>query len=187
MIASLCGKIKLIGPDFVVLDVNGVGYQVFCAVRKKFKKGKIVTLLTHLEVKEESLTLFGFEHEEELELFRLLCRVRGCGPKIAMRILAHGSPADVSEALVAQDLVFFSSISGVGKKLAEKLIFELKSRFDAHQFAKLKNSPVRTQALEALMSLGYKQREAYQALKAVPHAVKTTEECVREALRLLAK
>ncbi|MDE1171274.1 MAG: Holliday junction branch migration protein RuvA [Verrucomicrobium sp.] len=199
MIAYLKGTLVEAWPTHAVVEVGGLGYevQVSLATYEKLPAAPApVHLLTHLQVKEDAHTLFGFVTTEERDLFNLLVNhVSGIGPKSALAILSATSPAQFRAAVVSQDLALLSKIKGVGKKTAERIVLELRDRLGvsaAWEAASARNSqsPAEqqvTDAVLALVSLGYKQADAAKAAAAVrartPQA--ETEELIREALKHL--
>ncbi|MEO6053687.1 MAG: Holliday junction branch migration protein RuvA [Chthoniobacterales bacterium] len=203
MIAFIEGALVEALPTQVTVDVQGVGYQALIPLSSFDRmpaEGVKVRLLTHLHVREDALTLYGFMTNGERDLFRLLLNhVTGVGPKLALAILSGMSVEHFKSAVVASDATAISRISGVGKKTAERVILELKDRVGvaaAWEAASDANTPGIGEsrindAVLALISLGYKQVEAHKAVKAaVSRSAKpeeiSPEALVREALRSLA-
>jgi Holliday junction DNA helicase RuvA len=201
MIAFLRGTIARNLPNLLWLDVNGVGYAVHIPMGSFDGKieGEKVQVLTHLIVREDAHTLFGFPSEEAREIFLLLIeRVTGVGPKMAMAILGGLSVGDFKDAVVGGDIARLSKISGVGKKTAERIVLELKDKVGVTEVWKLaaaaKGNPAEAAANDAvlgLLALGYKQADALNAVrKVLPVLVKDGEtpspdEIIRAALRAL--
>lgn len=192
MISRLTGTLAHIDPRYIVLDVQGVGYKVFTTVDIMSKLGKEkedITLWTYLAVRETALDLYGFTSLSELDFFELLITISGIGPKTALGILNSASVQALETAIQTGDTSHITKISGIGKKVAEKIVMELKDKIDKVSHSEESKSAMKTDtdALEALKSLGYSQNEARDALKEVPKSVVKTNEKVREALKILGK
>ena len=176
MIAHLLGTIVSKGPTELILDVHGVGFQLSIPLSTFEALGppnSQATILTHLHVREDAMQLYGFATEAERGLFRSLLSISGIGPKMALGILSGLRPAALKEAIASGDLRALTSISGVGKKTAERIILELRDTLGAIEIeergipatsAQLK---VQSEAMVALMSLGYSRATAEQTLRAV--------------------
>lgn len=188
MISFLNGTIESNTDKYVVIDINGIGYKVFIS-NNTFKnlpeKGKKVKLYTYLYVRENLMDLYGFLNMEELEFFELLISISGIGPKGALSILTVASIETLRRAIANEESSILTKVSGIGKKMAEKIILELKNKVGEEFIGK--GIGVDSEAIDALMSLGYKIQEARQILKKVPKKVEGVENRVREALKLLGK
>ncbi|NLW45578.1 MAG: Holliday junction branch migration protein RuvA [Syntrophomonadaceae bacterium] len=173
MIGFLQGKLIDITADSILLDVHGIGFEVAVhtrALQAMPAKGQAVRLYTWLQVSANELRLYGFLTRQEMELFKTLLAVSGIGPKVAMAILGHIDTARFYRAVASQDLKTLTSVPGVGKKSAERIVFELRDRI----FSGLPDSGSSTDSeiaalLEALMVLGYSREEVY------PHIMKMVE------------
>lgn len=204
MIAHLYGEVVAVAPDSVVLDVGGVGYRCLIpnSTRSRLPSvGQMVRLLTYLQVREDALTLYGFLTPEEHELFNLLLRVDGIGPKVALGILSAITPESFRRAVALEDVAMLCRLPGIGKKTAQRLLLDLKDKVGslgaagAEEVAALaaagRGAPVGdawAEAVEALMSLGYSRVEASGALdRARPEAgdAPTVERLVRLGLKYL--
>src|SRR3972149_1078771 len=194
MIASLTGILKAKLPTEVLVDVNGVGYSIsipFSTFEKLGEPYATVTLLTHLQVREDALQLYGFLTEDERYFFRLLISVSGIGPKIAQGILSGISVKELRDHIVGGNAGALTAIPGIGKKTAERLILELRekvSRTDGSSgIAPRPSDDQRTQALMALTSLGYSKSISEKALQRVfsesPPTNLSLEEIIKRALR----
>ena len=194
MIASLTGILKAKLPTEVLVDVNGVGYSIsipFSTFEKLGEPNATVTLLTHLQVREDALQLYGFLTEDERYFFRLLISVSGIGPKIAQGILSGISVKELRDHSVGGNAGALTAIPGIGKKTAERLILELRekvSRTDGSSgIAPRPSDDQRTQALMALTSLGYSKSISEKALQRVfsesPPTNLSLEEIIKRALR----
>jgi Holliday junction DNA helicase RuvA len=188
MIATLQGVVSAKGKDFVVVQVGGVGFQVFVPqrlVNGLEGAGQEVMLFTHLHVRENELALYGCETEEELALFRLLQTVSGIGPKVALSILSSLPPGQFRAAVAQGDEATLARVPGIGPKTAKKLVFDLKDKVAAEvPPADLRPSLTQADAdlIAALTSLGYSVAEAQEAIRALPHEALPLEERVRLAL-----
>ena len=195
MIGYLHGRVTHLMVDYCLLDVRGVGYRVFIAdsTRTKLKLGQEATLFTYLNVREDALLLYGFYSSDEYELFLQLISVAGIGPKVALGILSTVSPDDFRIAVSQKNISLLTKIPGIGKKTAERLILELKDKIGAIATGEERsdeastvlnaNDDVGSQALQALLALGYSQAEVAPALRKSAGAVKTVEEAIKLVLR----
>ena len=188
MIASISGTIRHKGMHHLVIDVSGVGYKVFVTTDTALERdvGESVFFWTYLAVRETALDLFGFSEREGLETFELLITISGIGPKTALGILNVASPTMLRQAVASNDTSYLTKVSGIGKKNAEKIVLELRDKLVTT--ADDKRSDLRSEgdAMEALVSLGYSERDAREALKQVPKEIEGTSERVKHALKLLA-
>lgn len=174
----------------MVLTEGGVGYEVCAQVLKcaSLQVGENVNLYTYLRVGENALDLFGFETLEEKSFFELLLTVSGIGPKSAMHILELGSLEEISAAIGRGDVDYLTKVSGIGKKTAERVVVELKSKvIKSVKSTKLGDSEVLGEAIDGLVSLGYSREEAREAVRDLPVESKDTGKLVKEALRKLGK
>ena len=192
MIISLQGQVELKTEKFVILNVCGIGYKVFCSektLNKLPQKGGAVKLFTYLSVKETGWDLFGFLTFEELEIFELLISIPGIGPKTAMNILGVASVQDLEEAIVLGDETILGKVSGIGKKMAQKIVLELKTKVKKISKSKTGVSKVAgdIEVIDALVSLGYKVYEARETLHQLPETVKGVENRIKECLKRLGK
>jgi Holliday junction DNA helicase RuvA len=172
MISSLQGRIQETLPDSLVVAIGGVGLQVFVPApsRERLRPGEEAALYTYLVVREDSLTLFGFESHDERDLFVLLLQVNGVGPKLALMILSALSPDAIRRAIFHEQAEVFSRVPGVGKKTSQKILLHLQDRITAvagmEPVASV--SDVDAEVLEALTALGYSVVEAQSALQIIP-------------------
>jgi Holliday junction DNA helicase RuvA len=193
VIASLEGEVGAISADSLVLDVGGIGYRVFAAPRvlATAETGKRLRLHTHHLVREDQQALYGFQTAEELGFFDLLLTVTGVGPKVALSIVGSRPPADVQLAILAEDQAVLTAIPGIGRKLAERIIFELREKVAAAGVsATAAGAAGEGEIVAALLALGYTQSEAREAsrLAMADLAVGSTlEDRVKAALRSLAR
>lgn len=182
MIASVRGRVIARSADHVIVEAGGVGYKVFVP---RHPSGDEVLLHTHQVVREDAQLLFGFESREELALFEMLISVSGVGPKAALAILSVSRPVDVASAIAAGDAATLAKAPGVGKKTAERLIVDLRSKMGRVAIGPDGvDIPDGDEAVAALRALGYTFAEAQAALRGVPPASKaSTEERLATALR----
>ncbi len=192
MIAQLAGALAYKSPEHLVVDVQGVGYQVFVSLNSFYRlpePGDAVRLLIHTHVREDTLQLYGFLDRAEKELFLLLLGVSGIGPRLALNILSGTSAQELENALEAADLVRLLAIPGVGKKTAERLVVELRDKIKLVKGARGADDGRRAagldgEAVSALVNLGYRRNEAERAVKAACAAGATgIEAVIRSALK----
>lgn len=191
MIGRLRGTVAAKSPPQVLLDVQGVGYEVdvplstFCALPAV---GESVTLLTHFMVREDAQVLFGFLAADEREAFRQLIKISGVGPRTALSLLSGLSVADLTAAVAQQEAGRLVKVPGIGKKTAERLLLELKGKLaDAIGGASGPAQPsARTDIQQALLALGYNEREADAALKGLP-ADASVSDGIKLALKALSR
>lgn len=192
MISRLTGSIVHVDPKYIILDVSGVGYKVFITADIMSKIGKNeenTTLWTYMAVRENAMDLYGFLTLAELNFFELLITISGIGPKTAMGILNVASVHSIETAIQTGDTSHLTKVSGIGKKVAEKIVMELKDKVSTVTHTPESKTAMKNDAdaLEALKSLGYSQNEARDALKELPKSITKTGEKVKEALKLLGK
>lgn len=181
MIASLRGRVVARGADHVVVETGGVGYKVFVP---RHPEGDEVLLHTHQVTREDGQFLFGFETREELALFELLIGVSGVGPRAGLSLLSVARPVDVAAAIASGDVGALAKAPGVGKKTAERLIVDLRSKMGRVAIGSDGEIADADEAVAALRALGYTAAEAQAALRGVPPPAKaTTEERLAQALR----
>lgn len=190
MISSLEGKVGYKSSRFIILDVGGVGYKVFVGIDTMEKipdLGKVVRLWTYLAVREDALDLYGFLTEEELAFFELLISISGIGPKSALLILSTATIPTIKKAVISNDGLYLHKVSGIGRKTAEKIVLELKNKLHASEEDHAEAMRDEGDALEALKTIGYSEREAREALKKVSEEITETSERIRQALKTLGK
>jgi Holliday junction DNA helicase RuvA len=190
MIGRLVGILVDKNPLQLLVDCNGVGYEVSVPMSTFYNlpaAGEKITLLTHFVVREDAQLLYGFGSTEERELFRQLIKISGVGARTALSLLSGMSVADLAQAVTLQEPARLTRIPGVGKKTAERLLLELKGKLGADLGAGSGAAPdVNTDILNALIALGYSDKEAMLAVKQVP-AGSTVTEGIRQALKALSK
>lgn len=214
MIAKLKGILDSIGEDWVILDVNGVGYLVHCSSRtlSRLVMGEAVTLSIETQVREDAITLYGFLTASEKAFFRLLTTVQGVGSKVGLSILSVAQPEQLAQALAAQDKAVFTRAVGVGPKLAARIVSELKDKAASLVLgggATMSVAPVKGEmalppvvpdagdtsgvvedAVSALVNLGYGRSEAFSAVSVVVAATEgeiSVQKAIAAALKELGK
>jgi Holliday junction DNA helicase RuvA len=196
VIASLDGSVGAVAPDSLVVEVGGVGYRIFVSpsVLASAAPGSRLKLFTHHVVREDLQALYGFRSAEELGFFGLLLTVTGVGPKVAMAIVGSRPTAELQLAIMQQDQAVLVSISGVGRKLAERVIFELKEKVAAAGVAAIgvagEPGGGEGDVVGALQALGYSLPEAREASRVaigMAGAGASLEDRVKAALRMLAR
>lgn len=209
MIGKLRGRIDEIEDDGLLLDVGGVGYQLFCSSRTLAQlpgAGEAAQLYTEMIVREDAHQLYGFADKTEREWFRLLTTVQRVGNKVALQILSAYGPAELARAILAKDTTAFSRIKGIGAGLAERIVTELKDKVNKLPVSSLQSSakqepliskkkPPATgdsrlateDAISALVNLGYSRSEAYGAALKASEAAKGLDELIKLSLKELVR
>ena len=193
MYAFFKGTLAATAENYAVVECGGIGYRIFAPRRflDKVTVGGQVKLYTHLIVREDELSLYGFESESGKQMFERLIGISGIGPKAGLAILSQMSPDEVARAVFAGDTGAFSKVSGVGKKTAERIVLELKDKLDmgmalgGETTAGTSAPTAQEEAAEALTSLGYQKAEAVAAVRSVAALADTAEELILLALKRL--
>ncbi len=200
MIAYLKGRVLTITSETAIIEVGGVGYELYCSggAFRKITVGEIVELYTYLQVKEDGITLFGFANPKEKELFLKVISVSGVGPKMGIAILTGLSADEFTQAIATADVKRLSAVKGLGKKTAEKIVLELHGKISAAEVISASVDPISAaidlgvqsvsaqdeEAISALMGLGFTKNESANAVKrAKEQGSSTTEEIIRKALQ----
>jgi holliday junction DNA helicase RuvA len=192
MIGRLSGTLIEKNPPQILLDVQGVAYEVDVPMSTFYNLttlGEKIALFTHLVVREDAHLLFGFGSETERRAFRLLIKISGIGARTALSVLSGLSVAELAQAVTLQDSGRLTKIPGIGKKTAERLLLELKHKLGADVTSAVgvnRAAPVTSDVLHALASLGYSDKEATHAVRQLPEGIAVTDG-IRQALKLLAK
>lgn len=190
MIGSLTGRLAARNPPQVLLDVHGVGYEIDVPMSTFFNLpalGEPVQLLTHLVVREDAQLLYGFLTDSERSTFRELVRISGVGPRTALAILSGLSVAELAAAVTRQDGARLVKVPGIGKKTAERLLLELKGKLGVELSVAAGAAPLsdaQADIAQALQALGYNEREAQAAIKALPADVGVSDG-IKQALKAL--
>jgi Holliday junction DNA helicase RuvA len=187
MIGSITGKIQYKGAGFLIIETGGVGYRVAVTppMHVDSKVGETLSLVIHTHVREDQFALYGFKTLAELDFFEQLLTVSGIGPKSALGILSISSLEMIKSAIASGDVAVFTKVSGIGRKTAERVIVELREKLKSEGAA----TPLASEhsdALEALVALGYRETEAREALKNVPES-KSIQDKLKLALKNLQK
>ncbi len=195
MIGHLKGKITSKNPPEILIEVEGVGYEVLCPMSTFYALDNLtgdILLFTHLSIKEDAHTLFGFISKDEKNVFRELIRVNGVGPKVALAILSNLSVQSLVECISTEDADLLAKTPGIGKKTALKLIVELQDRLEKLErtgtlektrVLNQSSNPNSKQAIEALQSLGFKVKEANRMVSKIEDQGLSTEQIIRLALQ----
>lgn len=188
MIAFVNGVVRIIRSDRVVLDVHGVGYEVYLANALSQKMGDELFLYTYQHVREDAILLFGFLKEEDYEVFMRLINVKGIGPKTAQTMLSVCSGKEMIEAIENDDIKKLKSLPGIGVKTAGQIVLDLKGKFVSLETSDgATSNPVWGQVQDALLSLGYKTNQLTKIKKELENTELGEDEMLRQALILLAK
>ncbi len=192
MISYLSGKIIKKADNFVVLDVNGVGYEVFLSeqsMEKLPEAGSDFKCFCYLEANERLMRLYGFLTFEELELFKVIRNIQGAGPKASLEISSIGSLAKIKDLMDKGNLNFLDGISGIGEKRAQKIILELTGKIKniGAISKKEKEAMENDEAYLALIKLGFSKEKAKKAILELPKEIKDTQEKIKKALQILGK
>lgn len=200
MIGFIRGELAEKGDGYIIVDVNGVGYEIFVPANSRAylsEEGREVMVYTAMMVKEDDVSLYGFTRKGELDAFRKLITVNGVGAKAAISILSSFTLEQIQQAIAFEDVKTITKANGIGKKTAERIVLELKDKFGAaaaqEAFQEATGSDVgadvvsdgRSEAVSALMALGYTRGEAMSALSSVEDSDLTAEEYIKRALRNL--
>ena len=196
MISLIIGTLELKTEEFIIVDVNGIGFQLNIPLSTYLSLpdlGEEVKLYTHLQLREDSLKLYGFSSLKERELFELLINISGVGPKMAIAALSDISATELQKAIGQEDLAKLTSITGIGKKTAQRLILELKEKigvlgFEVEEVAVPIEGELLNDAVSALISLGYNSNDAKKSVNKALESFKgdyTLEELIKKTLTFL--
>jgi Holliday junction DNA helicase RuvA len=186
MIGSIKGTITHKAGNFIIVETSGIGYKIFLpqVILLTLKPNQEVSLVIHTYVRDDQITLYGFQTLSELEFFELLLTVSGVGPKSGLAIMSLAPIEMLKSAIASGDATVFKKVSGIGTKTAERVIVELKEKLkDEVQTGP--SAQQHSDAVDALLSLGYSQQEAREALKNIPKDVKDLQAKVKLALKSL--
>jgi len=196
MISWLTGVLLEKQAPSLVLNVNGVGYQLEAPMTTFYdlpEQGATTTLFVHMVVREDAQLLFGFSSKQQRDLFRSLIKVNGVGPKVALAVLSTLSPIELLQCMANEDVAQLCKVPGIGKKTAQLLVLAMKDRLEKEfgdvtlddNVNKGANPSDRQDAVAALVSLGYKQSEASRVVKALPTDL-SSEDMIRQSLKTLS-
>ena len=192
MIGRLSGTLIEKNPPQILLDVRGVAYEVDVPMSTFYNLpslGEALTLFTHLVVREDAHLLFGFGSETERRAFRQLIKISGIGARTALSVLSGLSVAELAQAVTMQDAARLTRIPGIGKKTAERLLLELKDKLGTDVATGVgvhRPAPVTSDVMNALVALGYSDKEAVHAVKQLPEGIAVADG-IKQALKVLAK
>ena len=192
MIGRIAGTLLQKNPPHILIDCGGVGYEIDVPMSTLYnlpEPGQAVALLTHLVVREDAHLLYGFASDGERDAFRQLTRISGVGPRTALSLLSGLSVAELAQAVTMQESGRLTRIPGIGKKTAERLLLELKGKLGADLSSVIdvnRQAPAGNDVLNALLALGYSDREALTAIKQLTPGL-TVSEGIRQALRSLSR
>ena len=198
MIGSLRGVVAMLAADHCLLENNGVGYRVFMPSisLSQIKTGQEIRVITYMAVREDAILLYGFLTQEYYQLFLQLTSVSGVGPKVALGVLSAAKPENFYLAIQNRDIKVLTGLPGIGKKMAERLILELKDKVESMDGSGAVENVLdsadgannsTSEAIEALRASGYNNTEIYPVVKAIPNCNElSTENIIRQALRNLA-
>lgn len=184
MISYLKGKVILNKSVFIILETKDVGYKVNILANSKLKEGDNIELFTHQHIREDCSNLYGFKDYNGLELFQKLISVNGVGPKAGMAIMTVSDHEKISRAIISEDISFFQAVPGIGKKVAVKIILDLKSKISGlKENDVIKKMSDGDDVIEALTSLGYKKNEIIKTIQKIPSEISSSEEKIRWFLK----
>lgn len=196
MIGRLTGVLLRKEPPALLLDVGGVGYELEAPMTTFYDLpavGERVTLFTHLVVREDAHLLYGFSRESQRRLFRGLLKVNGVGPRVALAVLSGLSEEEFARCVLHEDLARLTQVPGIGRKTAERLVIEMRDKLAREPEGGAPMSAMTTapadpvsEAVSALVALGYKPHEASRAVRALPSKGLKAEEIIRQALKSMA-
>ena len=198
MIAYIKGKLEIKSNTYVVIDVNGIGYKIFMSasgISQIGETGEIVKVHTYYYVREDNISLYGFNTQEELKIFELLLSVSGIGAKSAIAMLSEIKPSSFALAVISDDVKALTKIPGIGAKSAQRIILELKDKLKTEQAitkdtepeikSVIENNSKVEEAISALQVLGYNKREIEKALSLLSLQDLSVEDIIKKALKIL--
>jgi holliday junction DNA helicase RuvA len=188
MIAGIKGTIEAIGSNFVIVGTSGVSFQIYLPSSTLSHLGAVgqqTKLHTHLHVREDNLTLYGFGSSRELALFETVTTVKGIGPKLGLALLSAMDVDQLTNAIASGDAALITGVPGIGKKTAERIVLELKDKMGSQWLISqgVQNIKDSSDLMEALLTLGYSASEAAKAVASLPNSVENLEERLKLALK----
>jgi holliday junction DNA helicase RuvA len=192
MIAGIKGTIEAIGSNFVIIDVGGVSFQVYLPTSTLSHLGvvgQVAKLHTHLHVREDNLTLYGFGSSRELALFEIVTTVKGIGPKLGLALLSAMDAEQLTTVIASADAAQLTGVPGIGKKTAERIVLELKDKIGSQWMVTqdLESAQGNSDVMGALTSLGYSTAESARAISNLPNTALPVEEKLKLALKYLSE
>jgi holliday junction DNA helicase RuvA len=188
MISKITGAVIHKADKFIIVEANNIGYKVFGTTEliSKVKETEMAKIWTYLAVRENALDLYGFSEKKELDFFELLITISGVGPKTALNILNVANVDSLRQAISTGETAHLTKVSGLGKKMADKIVLELKGKLGSYEEVSFGHKE-EIDALEALKSLGYSHKESREALQEIDKSHTTTSARVKAALKHLGK
>ena len=198
MIAYIKGKLEVKTKDYIIIDVNGIGYKIFMSDTSinELDKGKEVKIYTYMRVREDDISLYGFLNNEELVTFELLISVGGIGAKSAISILSNITPSKFALAVITNDINTLKKLPGIGAKTAQRIILELKDKMKTDNAIETEDTTIKTaikldnkanDAIEALCVLGYTRKDVETVLGKIDTQSLTVEEIIKQGLKYLGR
>lgn len=194
MISYLKGSILNKRKNYLILEIGGVGYQVFVppTLYAELQTTTPIELYIHDHIKEEARDLYGFKTLDELEMFELLLSISGVGPKSALGIMAISSVEELKTSIATGDVAMLNKVSGIGKKTAERIVLELREKiatitFDSGTSTGVQTASTQSDEIDALIALGYSLQQAREALKSIDQSVTKSGERIRAALKIIGR
>ena len=198
MIAYIKGKVEVKTKDYIIIDVNGIGYKIFMSDTSinELDKGKEVKIYTYMRVREDDISLYGFLNNEELVTFELLISVGGIGAKSAISILSNITPSKFALAVITNDINTLKKLPGIGAKTAQRIILELKDKMKTDNAIETEDTTIKTaikldnkanDAIEALCVLGYTRKDVETVLGKIDTQTLTVEEIIKQCLKYLGR
>ena len=198
MIAYIKGKLEVKTKDYIIIDVNGIGYKIFMSDTSinELEKGKEVKIYTYMRVREDDISLYGFLNNEELVTFELLISVGGIGAKSAISILSNITPSKFALAVITNDINTLKKLPGIGAKTAQRIILELKDKMKTDNAIETEETTIKTaikldnkanDAIEALCVLGYARKDIETVLGKIDTQSLTVEEIIKQGLKYLGR
>ncbi len=197
MFAYIKGSLEIKSTNYVVIEAGGIGYKIYMSTKSIGTIGNVgenVKIHTHYHVREDDISLYGFNTEEELRMFEILISVSGVGVKSALTMLSDISPASFAMAVINDDVTRLTKVPGVGKKTAQRLILELKDKLKSEDISgeeisktDIKEDKVDNDVIIALQVLGYNKKEIEQALEKIDTKDLTVEDTIKTALKYLGR
>lgn len=183
MISFISGRVLVKEKDYLLVEREGIGFKIFLGEDSLFqiKEGENIKVFCHLCIRNEKPELYGFLNIEQLKIFETLEKIPGVGPKIALKIASKGTLEELMKAIKEKDFSYFQEVKGLGKKKIQKIILEISGDLEKTQPKILQQD----KTLQGLMSLGFSQKEAKEALKRVPPEIRDQEERIKKALQIL--
>ena len=198
MIAYIRGKLEIKAKEYIVIEVNGIGYKIFMAENsiQELEKGKEIKIFTYVKVREDDISLYGFLNNEELVTFELLISVGGVGAKSAITILSNISPSKFALAVITNDVNTLKKLPGIGPKTAQRIILELKDKMKSESAIEENSEEIKSaikldskaeDAIEALNVLGYMRKDIEKVLINIDTKELSVEEVIKQGLKYLGK